>query len=129
MGEHRQTFPRSHRLSGREDFAAVYDARVRQTRGAITMYAKPNALDHSRIGISISRRVGSAPKRNRIKRLLRESYRLQRDELPIGFDWIIVARGHETMTLREYQDVVRELTENLARTWKRKDGADPPLAV
>ena|SRR5581483_2935273 len=122
MNPVRQTFPRSHRLSGKESFAAVYDARVRQTRGALVMYAKPNGLPHSRIGISISRRVGSAPKRNRIKRLLRESYRLLRHDLPVGFDWIIVVRGHETMALEEYQRLLRELMTKLQEAWQKRNG-------
>jgi ribonuclease P protein component len=111
----RQTFPATHRLRGKESFAAVYDARLRQTRGPLTVYARANGLEHSRMGISISRRVGSAPKRNRIKRLLRESYRLMRHELPIGFDWIVVVRGHEVMTLGDYQLILKMTTERLAQ--------------
>ena len=122
MGEKRKTFPGSHRLSGKETFAAVYDARVRQTRGAFTMYARRNDLPHSRMGISISRRVGSAPKRNRIKRLLRESFRLMQHDLPKGYDWILVVRGHEVMNLSEYQEMVRELMEKLHERWEKQSG-------
>ena len=120
MNRKPRTFPRAHRLSGKETFAAVYDARVRCTRDALTMYARPNGLAHSRMGISISRRVGSAPKRNRIKRLLRESYRLMQDELPVGYDWIIVVRGHETQGLGDYRDLVASMTRQLAKRWEER---------
>ena len=123
LGEQRHTFPRSHRLSGKESFAAVYDARVRQSRGPLTMYAAPNQLDHSRMGISISRRVGSAPKRNRIKRLLRESFRLMQHELPKGYDWIVVVRGHDVMELADYQAILDGLARKLHAMWEKIDRA------
>src|SRR3954469_10609766 len=116
----KQTFPRTHRLSGKESFAAVYDARVRETRGPLTVYARPNGLPNSRIGLSISRRVGIAPRRNRIKRLLRESFRLMQHEMPRGYDWIIVARPHEPLALAEYQKLLAELTRRLDATWMKR---------
>ena len=120
MSEQRQTYPKTHRLSGKESFAAVYDARTRQSRGPLTMYAKPNDMSHSRIGISISRRVGIAPKRNRIKRLLRESYRLGRRDIPTGYDWIIVVRPHEVLGLPDYQRLLKELTNGLHILWTKR---------
>ena len=54
--------------------------------------ALPNALDHLRLGLSVGLRVGSATKRNRIKRLLREAYRLNRCELTVPCDLVIVPR-------------------------------------
>jgi ribonuclease P protein component len=92
MTEKRATFPKTHRLSGKDSFSAVYDARVREARGPLTVYAKPNALPHARLGLSISRRVGTAPRRNRIKRLLRESFRFLQHDIPRGYDLIVVAR-------------------------------------
>jgi ribonuclease P protein component len=123
VGEKRNTFPRTHRLGGKLAFAQVYDARVRVTRGPLTVYAKANGLEHSRMGISIPRRVGSAPKRNRIKRLLRESYRLMRAGLPLGFDWIVVVRGHEVLALNECQELMGAMTQDLARKWEKRTGS------
>ena len=97
------TFPKSHRLSGKLAFAAVFEAKIRDTRGPLLIYAKPNDLGHSRLGLSVSRTVGGAPKRNRIKRLLRESFRLMQHDLPRGYDIVIVVRAHKPMILAEYQ--------------------------
>lgn len=118
------TFPRSHRLGGKVTFAAVYDARVREVRGPLVIYAKPNSLSHSRIGLSVSRRVGTAPRRNRIKRLLRESFRLLQNELPQGFDWIIVVRPHEPQELETYQKLLAAMTANLHKAWEKLNKLD-----
>ena len=104
-----------HRLSGKLRFAAVYDARARQSRGPLTVYGKQNDLRHSRIGLSVPRHVGTAPRRNRIKRLLRESFRLMQQELPKGMDWIIVVRKHEPLELAEYQTILKDLVTRLTK--------------
>lgn len=83
----------------------------------MTIYARPNELSHLRLGISISRRVGSAPKRNRIKRLLREAFRLRQHDLPAGYDLIIVVRPHEVLSLIEYQNLLMKLTSSLHAKW------------
>ena len=51
-----QTFPSSHRLRKPEEYSAVYDARVRESRGPLTVYARPNALGRGR---------GRAPRHHR----------------------------------------------------------------
>jgi ribonuclease P protein component len=111
-------FPPSHRLTGKLKFAAVYDAKVKTTRGPLVMYSLPNDLGHLRMGISIGRRVGTAPKRNRIKRLLRESFRLHRGELLCGLDLIIVVRPHVPMALEEYQKAFAQLLIKCGDLWK-----------
>jgi ribonuclease P protein component len=90
------SFPRSRRLAGKLAFSRVFDAKVRESRGPLMVYAHPNDLPHPRLGISIGRKVGSAPKRNRIKRLLRESFRLMQHDLPRGYDFVVVVRPQET---------------------------------
>jgi len=124
------SFSRSHRLSGKLLFAAVYDAKVKTSRGPLVMYSMPNDLGHLRMGISISRRVGTAPRRNRIKRLLREAFRLHPVGLPRGYDLVIVVRPHEPLALTEYQKLFAQLLEKSELAWRRpKDdsaSADSP---
>src|SRR3569623_778707 len=103
------TFPRSHRLRSKLDFAKVFEAKVRESRGPLTIYSLPNDLHHPRLGISIGRRVGTAPRRNRIKRLLRESFRLMQHDFPRPYDLIIVVRPHEPLILAEYQRLLTAL--------------------
>jgi ribonuclease P protein component len=56
------------------------------------MYVKKSESEYNRIGISVSKRVGNSVVRHRIKRLIRESYRLSEDRLSNGLDIVIVAR-------------------------------------
>ena len=117
MAAKRYSFPKSNRLSGRLKFAAVFDAKVRDSRGPLTAYALPNGLDHPRLGVSIGRRVGTAPRRNRIKRLLRESFRLMQHDLPRGYDFVVVVRPHEPLMLADYQRLMSGLFVKLHRQW------------
>jgi ribonuclease P protein component len=102
-------FPATCRLSGKRAFSAVFDQRVRRSAGPLTIYVRPNELAWSRLGISISRRAGPAVRRNRLKRLLREAFRLSRPDLPKGYDWVVVVRGHEPMGREAYGEALRKL--------------------
>lgn len=113
-------FPKALRLRSRADFSAVYERRARESRGPLTVYALPNTLGHARMGLSVSRKVGTAPRRNRIKRLLRESFRLMQHDLPGNYDLLIVVRPHEPLMLADYQRLLSSLSVDLARKWGRQ---------
>lgn len=76
----RLTFQRTQRLAGRGAFRRVMDARARAEVGPFSVHSAPGETLQTRIGISIGRRCGNAVTRNRIKRLLREAYRLSQHE-------------------------------------------------
>jgi len=52
----------------------------------------PNDLGITRLGITVSKKIGNAVKRNRIKRVIRELFRLNKNRFPVGYDIVIVAR-------------------------------------
>ena len=56
------------------------------------LFARPNGLVHSRIGITTTRKLGTAVTRNRARRLVREVYRRYRKEIPDGLDFVFVVR-------------------------------------
>ena len=120
MAEKRYNFGQQQRVSGREAFAAVFDARVRQSRGPLTAYALPTVRATPRLGLSVPRRVGTAPRRNRIKRLLREAFRLMRHDFPRPYDLVLVVRPHEPLLLAEYQRMLSALMVKLHRAWEEK---------
>lgn len=116
MPPRRYTLPRSRRLSGRVAFRRVFEKGARATRGPITVYALANDLDHARLGLTVPRHVGTAVRRNRIKRLLRESFRHLQHDLPAPHDVVIVVRRHEPLPLAEYQRILSALLVRAHRT-------------
>ena len=114
------TFPHSHKLHGQAAFEAVYAKGVRKHSGPLTVFAIPNSLGHCRLGLSTPGKVGIAVKRNRIKRLLRESFRLSQHDWPQGYDLVIVVRPHETAILAEYQRLLFSAVRGLHLEWERK---------
>ena len=124
MNTPRNRFRRSQRLAGAGVFKSVIDARARADEGAITLHAMPGATPVTRIGISIGRRVGCAARRNRIKRLLREAYRLSQHELacaaPGPYDVVIVVKPHEPLALDAYRARLASALATLHAVWMKR---------
>lgn len=59
----------------------------------LVLYVRKNRLSHNRLGLTVSVKLGGAVQRNRVKRLLREAYRLQEDKFLEGIDIVLVARS------------------------------------
>lgn len=123
-GEPRErTFRRRHRISHARDYQATFDAKVRATRGPLTVFGRPNGLPHSRLGLSIGRRAGPAVVRVRLKRQLREAFRLLGAEVPAGYDLVVTVRPHATLRLAAYRDALRSAARDIDRRWReRGDG-------
>lgn len=80
-------------LKNSREFSQVYNHKKSLANRLLVMYIYPNGLDHNRIGISVSKKVGNSVVRHRIKRLIRESYRLNRHNIKEGFDIVFIARN------------------------------------
>ena len=114
-------YSRKLRLQHARQFDAVYAAKVRETRGPLMIYAIPNSLLHPRLGLSVGRKVGTAPKRNRIKRLIREAFRLMQHDLPRGYDIVVNVRPHETALLADYQRMLSSMMIRLHAKWIERE--------
>ena len=79
-------------LRKRSDFDRVFAARCRAGDNLLVVHVVSNELEWSRLGISVSKRIGGAVVRNSIRRRIREAFRLSKREIPNGYDMVCVAR-------------------------------------
>ena len=127
IGEPRSfRFGPSARLSHRREFARVRDGRARVDLGPLSIFAVPNPLGRSRLGMSIGRRIGIAVRRNRLKRHLREAFRLERGGFAGTYDILVTARPHDELPLDVYRAVLAEALRRLHETWRRRSARDTP---
>lgn len=79
------------RLRRAEDFRRVYRDGARAKGPVLIVVAAPNGLDRSRLGLSVGKSIWrSAVRRNRVRRIFREAFRLSAPELPPGFDFVLI---------------------------------------
>ena len=78
------------RVVSNRRFKEILDARMRFADGLITVFMAENECGYPRIGISVGKRFGSAVTRNRLKRLLREVFRLSQHKIPQKYDYILM---------------------------------------
>jgi ribonuclease P protein component len=70
----------------------LYNTGRRCDAGKFVLFARPNQLEYNRLGLTVSRKVGCAVIRNRIKRLFREVFRRSATDIPCHFDFVVRAR-------------------------------------
>jgi ribonuclease P protein component len=89
----RQGFAPHQRLHNAAAFDGVYSKRARVVDSCFAVNFTPNTLSHARLGLSIgSKAVGNSVERNRVKRVVRESFRLAAPDLA-GLDLVVGARN------------------------------------
>ncbi|MCK4534797.1 MAG: ribonuclease P protein component [Syntrophobacterales bacterium] len=105
----KQSFGKKERVRKRKDYLKIYQRGVRVHSSNFTVILNPNPSGEKRLGVTVSKKVGNAVKRNRIKRLLREFFRLNKDRLPDSRDVVIIAKKDASSL--KYQDVCLELAD------------------
>ena len=117
MNTNDQRFPKSHRVRTRSDFQRIYLSNLFVADDVLVIRGCPNNTSFCRLGLSVSRKVGSAVVRNRWKRIIREVFRKNKQELPAGIDLVIRPRKGAHVQLR----VSRKINGQTGQTDRKKD--------
>ena len=108
-------FPARHRVRHQTDFDRVFGTNAVAADPVLVMYGSRNGLPLSRLGLSVSRKVGGAVVRNRWKRLIREAFRRCRSELPAGYDFVVRPRRGAVDDYQAIRDSFPQLARRLVR--------------
>ena len=98
------SFPKASRLLTNSQFRFVLAKRLSARDRFILLYARENGLNYPRLGISIGKSCGNAVVRNRLKRLLREAFRQNRQLITPGFDFVVSMSPQWIKQVRETGD-------------------------
>ena len=114
-------------LRSNEQFRGVLSHKCCVSKGLFRLYAAANDAGFSRLGISVGKRAGNAVHRNRIKRLIRESFRLEQHNIATNIDFLLIFPGKmskksgqdalfasKTMTFEEVRSIFVDLAERAA---------------
>ena len=83
-------------LKTNNDFRRVYRKGTSAVRPCLVVYVRPNRQKVNRLGFTVTAKIGKAHTRNRVRRRLREIYRLNETGLRPGYDMVVVARTRAT---------------------------------
>lgn len=98
-------------LKENHEFRRLYHRGVSTAGKHVVIYCRRNKLGYNRLGLTVSAKLACAVKRNRIKRLFREAYRLNEDKFADGIDLVLVARVRAVGA--SYQEIEKSLLRAL----------------
>jgi ribonuclease P protein component len=122
-----ETHPREARLRRRIDFRRVQSRGARVHTPHFILVLEPTTAEHARLGITVTRRVGTAVRRNRVKRLVREVFRRHREAFPARCDIVAIAKvGAAGLAYRDVESELvraRDAMKKAAERAQRASGA------
>lgn len=112
MGQY--SFTRAERILKSKDFALIRKEGKRVASKNFVIFLKVNSLGIRRLGLAVSTKVGGAVQRNRIKRLLRECFRLNKEILPPSMDiFISVKQGFSPLGYKDVEAEIKSVISGL----------------
>ena len=115
-----QRFRKHERLGLRADFARVFADKCSAGDDVLVVHLTPNHLAWSRLGVSVSKRIGNAVRRNYVRRRIREAYRLSKAHLPSGYDIVCIAKRKAGDPRVDVAESLRTLTLSAVRRGHRR---------
>lgn len=112
-------FTKSQHLRKPAEFETVYAAKQRAGDSRLLVFAVRNVLGWTRIGLSVSKKHGGSVQRQRLKRLLREAFRLSQQQLPAGLDLVLIPKGDGTTPVEQLRESLERLVPRLDRKLPR----------
>lgn len=111
-------FERAQRIVRRGDFKRIFAEGARARGGILVAVVRPNGLPQSRLGLSVGRVIWrSAVRRNRVRRIFREAFRLCYPELPVGVDVVLIPAAPKLVP--ELEATRRELVRLVHKAQRR----------
>ena len=110
----------SRRIKKTAQFDRVYSERLSTADGMLVVYAMANNGEKSRVGLSVSKKLGSAVRRNRYKRAMREAFRLSQYDLPRGYDYVLIPRPTAEPCVESYRKSLEVLCNRLHHRHRHK---------
>ncbi|MGI2067782.1 ribonuclease P protein component [Shewanella sp. MF08487] len=112
------TFTRELRLLTPAQFKSVFSNPIKASSAEITLLAIPNSEQHPRMGLTVAKRyVKRANQRNRIKRVIRDSFRLNQHDIPHLDIVVLVRNGVMEMENAEINKLIEKLWRKLSRRY------------
>jgi ribonuclease P protein component len=111
----RLTLEKRQRIRSGADYERIYAARISARAPGLLVFAVRNGTVGTRFGLSVSRKNGGAVIRNRLKRLLREAFRLEQHALPTGLDLVLIPQTGPEPSLANYRSGLLRAAGTLAR--------------
>ena len=101
------------RLRSSAEFERLYELRQRAWDEHLLVFGAVNNLEWTRFGLSVSKKHGNAIHRARLKRMLREAFRLSQHDLPTGLDLVLIPQKNSEATLDDYCRSLERLSKKL----------------
>ena len=115
-----QAFPKSLRVRKQADFDRVHRQQAYAADSMLVLRGSRNGRTHSRLGLSVSKKVGNAVVRNSWKRLIREAFRTSQAKIPPGLDFVARPRKGATASLAAIRASLPQLCRRVARKAKKE---------
>ena len=93
-----ESFSKDDRLRHRGDFLRIQRRGIRTSTKNLILFIKPNKINRKRLGITASKKVGNAVRRNRLKRIIREVFRKNRELFPYSCDVVVIVKKSENIS-------------------------------